>query len=162
MVLSKINSKNDMEKLLLTLLFCITALTTFAQTKEVVSDTKTKTAQIDSLLTDILLRLENIEYNTEPATRYKLYKTENIYNLLKLDTATGQIVQLQWSLNDDKEGTITINSENLSLSDKQAGTFELYPTNNMYQFILLDTITGRTWHVQWGIGAGKRWIRRIY
>lgn len=90
-----------------------------------------------------------------------MYQTENIYNLLKLDTATGQIYQVQWSLKDSNEMTFTVNSSIFSYSGK-IGTFELYPTKNMYQFILLDTTNGRTWHVQWGIGAKKRWIQRIY
>lgn len=30
--------------------------------------------------------------------RFKLYSTDNIYTFLKLDTATGKIDQLQWSL----------------------------------------------------------------
>ena len=146
-----------MKKIVLILIATLIALTSFAQT-----DSTTTVVQRDSVLADILLRLENIEYKTEPIARYKLYKTENIYNLLKLDTATGQIEQLQWSLDDDKEGTMTINSEDLSLLYRQPGTFELYPTNNMYQFILLDKVLGRTWHVQWGIGSNKRWIKRIY
>ena len=41
------------------------------------------------------------------------------------------------------------------------GVFELYPTKNMYQFILLDKANGRTWHVQWGLEDEHRWIRRI-
>lgn len=40
--------------------------------------------------------------------------------------------------------------------------FELYPTQNMYQFLLLDKTNGRAWHVQWGMEDTKRWIRRIY
>lgn len=126
------------------------------------SDSNMTVTTRDSILTAIFLRLDNIVNKTEPVARYKLYKTENLYNLLKLDTATGRIEQLQWSLDDDKEGTMTINSENLSLSQNQPGTFELYPTNNMYQFILLDKVLGRTWHVQWGIGSSKRWIKRIW
>lgn len=95
--------------------------------------------------------------------RYKLYKTENLYNLLRLDTKTGKIEQVQWSLDKKStEGTFTINDTDLSWGDSQAGCFELYPTNNMYQFILIDTTNGRMWHVQWGIGDSKRWIRRIY
>lgn len=146
-----------MKKIFLTLIATMFVLTSFAQT-----DFTVTVAQRDSILTDILLRLENIEYKTEPIARYKLYKTENIYNLLKLDTATGQIEQLQWSLDDDKEGTMVINAEDLSLLHKQPGTFELYATNNMFQFILLDKVYGRTWHVQWGVSSGKRWIKRIY
>ena len=42
-----------------------------------------------------------------------------------------------------------------------SGTFELYPTKNMYQFILLDKTDGRMWHVQWGTESSKQWIRRI-
>ena len=29
------------------------------------------------------------------------------------------------------------------------GRFELYPTKNVYNFIMLDTATGSTWQVQW-------------
>ena len=147
----------SMKKITITLITTLIALTSFAQAEQ-----KSSVVQKDSLIDAILQRLENIEYKTERVARYKLYKTENIYNLLKLDTATGKIEQLQWSLDDEKEGTMTINSEDLSLLDKQPGVFELYPTNNMYQFILLDKVIGRTWHVQWGFGSGKRWIKRIY
>ena len=79
-----------MKKICIILLVVQKALFSFAQTDSIMTVT-----QRDSILTDILLRLEKIEYKTEPAAKYKLYKTENIYNLLKLDTATGQIEQLQ-------------------------------------------------------------------
>ena len=36
--------------------------------------------------------------------------------------------------------------------------FELYPTQNMYQFLLLDKNFGSMWHVQWGLDSKKRWI----
>lgn len=117
----------------------------------------------DSLIANISDRLDVIEYRLARVDRYKLYKTENMYNLLKLDTATGKIEQLQWSLDNNKEMTMTINDIDLTYGQGGvAGVFELYPTNNMYQFILLDKLTGRSWHVQWGIGASKRWINRIY
>jgi hypothetical protein len=35
--------------------------------------------------------------------RYKLYPTENIYTFLQLDTQTGAIQQVQWSLDSNKE-----------------------------------------------------------
>ena len=40
--------------------------------------------------------------------------------------------------------------------------YKLYPTKNIYQFLLLDKVTGRRWHVQWGFESSKRWIKRIY
>ena len=47
--------------------------------------------------------------------RYKLYPTVNIYNFLQIDTMTGKIEIVQWSLDDDKEGSATLNDEDLSL-----------------------------------------------
>lgn len=125
---------------------------------------------VDSLLTkiDTLLQINNLylnqlDVNSSLKNRYKLYQTENIYTLLQLDTKTGKIEQVQWSLDSNKEGTITINSTDLSYGQGYgSGSFELYPTKNMYQFILLDKTDGRKWHVQWGMENGKRWITRIY
>lgn len=70
-----------------------------------------------------------------------------------------------WALDKEKEFSVTINDEDLSNFASryyEAGSFELYPTKNMYQFILLNKEDGRKWHVQWGIESNKRWIRRIY
>ncbi len=108
-----------------------------------------------TLLEDIDMRILKIE----STNRYKFYPTENIYNFLKLDTRTGLIEQVQWSLDINREGSVSINSEDLSWS---GSLFELYPTRNMYQFLLLDKSNGRAWHVQWGMEDTKRWIRRIY
>ena len=121
----------------------------------------TKNSVCDSTLIYITKQLEDIDFRINGMNRFKLYPTENIYTLLKLDTATGKIDQLQWSLDSDKEGSLTINNDDLSLGSG-SGTFEVYPTKNMYQFILLDKVTGRQWHIQWGMEASKRWIRRLY
>lgn len=114
----------------------------------------------DSVLQVISSRLDDISYQIGWINRYKLYKTENVYTFLKLDTRTGYIDQVQWSLDESKEFTVPINSIILSTSGT-CGTFELIPTQNMYQFILLDKEQGRMWHVQWGMETEKRWIRSI-
>lgn len=121
-------------------------------------------AQIDTLIMINNQLLEHLEINTSLKNRYKLYGTENMYTLLELDTKTGKIKQVQWSLDSDSEGTFTINNDDLSYGyGYGSGSFELYPTKNMYQFILIDKTDGRKWHVQWGTGGDKsRWIRRIY
>ena len=93
---------------------------------------------------------------------FKMYPTENIYNLLRLNTQTGKISQVQWSLDSDKEHIREINITDFSYDYYKPGSFELYPTKNMYQFILLDKLLGRIWHVQWGLKSSERWIRRIY
>lgn len=119
----------------------------------------------NELLTYLEINTDLIDENTSLLNeRYKLYPTENIYTLLQLDTQTGRIEQVQWSLDADNEGSVTINDEVLShdfLSDVPS-SFELYPTKNMYQFILIDKTDGRKWHVQWGMSDKERWIREIY
>ena len=102
-------------------------------------------------------------FNMTPP-RYKLYKTENTYNLVKLDTATGAVWQVQYRMGTTKSMTLEIDETSLLLWDDEVpGRFELYNTNNMYTFILLDTKTGRTWQVQWSTdGPNKRFRERIY
>ena len=68
-------------------------------------------SQIDTLLMINNQLLEHLEINSSLKGRYKLYQTENLYTLLQLDTKTGKIEQVQWSLDSDKEGTFTINDE---------------------------------------------------
>ena len=43
----------------------------------------------------------------------------------------------------------------------QNGRFKLYPTENTYNFIMVDVIDGRTWQVQWNIDYDKRLCIRI-
>ena len=121
--------------------------------------------RIDSILDDIDFELyyqNKMKQEESDAKRFKMYQTENIHILLKLDTQRGIIEVVQWELDEDKEFSIYLNSENLGDFDSAPGQFELYPTKNMYQFILLDTKYGATWHVQWGTRSGENWIRPIY
>ena len=120
-------------------------------------------SRVDSLIQVTNMWLEQIELDNSLKNRYKMYPTDNIYTLLQLDTKTGMIEQVQWSLESSNEGSVTINGEDLTSGyGYGSNSFELYPTKNMYQFILLDKTTGRKWHVQWGMEASERWIRRIY
>jgi hypothetical protein len=116
-------------------------------------------AKMDSLITINNQFLEHLDINLSLNNRYKLYQTDNIYTFLQLDTKTGKIKQVQWSLDSDEEGSFTINDVDLSYGYNSSGSFELYPTKNMFQFILLDKTDGRKWHVQWGLEYDKRWIR---
>ena len=119
-------------------------------------------SKIDTLLTINNMLLEQIEIDSSLKGRFKLYKTENIYNFLELDTKTGKIQQVQWSLDEKKEGSVVINNVDLSLGlGYGSSCFELYPTSNIYQFILIDKTDGRKWHVQWGLENAERWIRKM-
>ena len=143
-------------KKILIILFCLMF------TAQCFSQVIKPVTQRDSILCDIRDAANAIKFYHEYNGQYKLYPTENIHILLKLDTSTGIIKLVQWSLEKEKEFEIYINADILAtglLATK--GRFELYPTKNMYQFILLDTLMGETWHVQWGTKENERWIRKI-
>ena len=42
------------------------------------------------------------------------------------------------------------------------GRFKLYPTGNMYNFIMVDVIDGRTWQVQWSTKESERLVLKFY
>ena len=106
------------------------------------------------------------KYADNPNATYQLYPTQNMWNFIKLNTQTGEMWQVQYSINDDDNRvSMTINDMALiGASDKKVnGRFTLYPTDNMYTFLLLDTIDGRVWQVQWSTKASNRGIiGRIY
>jgi hypothetical protein len=89
---------------------------------------------------------------------YQLFPTKNYWTFIKLDTRNGKMWQVQFSVADDKNtGELILNS--LSLVDKEEdinGRFTLYPTENMYNFLLLDQISGIVVQVQWSLDAKKR------
>lgn len=89
------------------------------------------------------------EPTQDPAASYRLFRTQNLYTFLLLNTRTGQISQMQWSTEDDKRFTAPVNSKPL-VDGRKSGRFTLYPTQNIYTFILLDQDTGSSWQVQWG------------
>lgn len=87
---------------------------------------------------------------------FVLYPTTNIYTFLKLDTRNGKIWQVQYAM-DENEFEVVLNDKPLVYTEK-AGQFALYPTTNNWTFLLLDTINGDVWHVQWSQDASNRGI----
>lgn len=87
---------------------------------------------------------------------FVLYPTTNIYTFLKLDTRNGKIWQVQYAM-DENEFEVVLNDNPLVYTEK-AGQFALYPTTNNWTFLLLDTINGDVWHVQWSQDASNRGI----
>ncbi len=72
--------------------------------------------------------------------------------------------QVQWS-NKGSEYRYEATLSNVSLVNKEEeknGRFFLYPTTNIYNFILLDQLDGRTWQVQWAAEEKDRVVIRIY
>ena len=180
--------------------------------KEYVKDGDIKMIKVDTIAYEYdIKKIGNLNNDIE---RYKVYNTDNIYTSLLLDTATGQIWQLQIGIGDDSAQMKTVLSDYkwattleelnnqynreykvweedynskpdsiVSIKDKKLwkpstveerlnkyktarlqknGRFKLYPTQNMYNFIMVDVIDGRTWQVQWNIDKDKRLIYSFY
>ena len=126
-----------MKRLICSIIFCFFGLLSFCQEK-----------QITALGQD------------NPNASYRLFPTTNIWTFLKLNTEDGRIWQVQYAINNDANRFETyLNLLPLATgSQKKPGRFTLYPTQNMWTFILLDTINGSTWQVQWSQDADNRGI----
>lgn len=101
--------------------------------------------------------------STDSAVTYRLFSTRNMYTFIKLDTRNGKMWQVQWSNKGREyrfESTLSDISQ-VNKDEEKNGRFFLYPTTNIYTFILLDQIDGRTWQVQWG-NEDERLVIRIY
>ena len=97
--------------------------------------------------------------NVEPI--YKLYPTRNMWNFLKLDTRNGKISIVQFSV-EDNEKQFEYDLSNKALCDNNApGRFMLQPTENIYNFIMLDQVSGQTYQVQWSFDEEKRFVTPI-
>lgn len=110
---------------------CLASITSFAQDASV--------APIQNISTD-----SNVVY--------RLFATKNMYTFIKLDTRNGQMWQVQWSTKGSEyrfESTLSDISR-VNKGEEKIGRFFLYPTMNIYNFILLDQTDGRVWQVQWG------------
>ena len=133
----------DMKKILFAIFLCQTSfMSVNAQVS--VSNTKTTVASPDN----------NVNF--------RLYQTNNRWTFLKLDTRTGIIMHVQYSI---EGNAMQYELNGISLAhgeDAMPGRFFLYPTENTFNFILLDQIDGRVWQVQWSIDKKERGIWRIY
>lgn len=88
-------------------------------------------------LTCIVIALLSISAfaQNEYIPTFKFFKTKNLHNQLRLNTKTGEVIQMQ---DDGQEFVLNsgITPENTSFR------YWLYETKNIWTFILLDTFTG--------------------
>lgn len=92
---------------------------------------------------------------------YRLFSTRNKWTYIKLNTRNGQMWQVQYSLEEyNREDALSLITR-VSKEEEKNGRFFLYPTQNIYNFILLDQIDGRVWQVQWSIEEKNRMVVRI-
>ena len=128
-----------MKRLICSIIFCFFGLLSFCQEK-----------QITALGQD------------NPNASYRLFPTTNMWTFLKLNTEDGRIWLVQYAMNNEDRFQTYLNLIPLATgSQKKPGRFTLYPTQNMWTFILLDTVNGSTWQVQWSQNADERVILPI-
>ena len=90
---------------------------------------------------------------------FRLFPTTNMWTFIKLDTRNGLLWQVQYSLNPENRMVTYLNLDRLaSVNEEVKDRFTLYPTQNMYNFILLDQVNGKTWQVQWSTEYANRGI----
>lgn len=103
-------------------------------------------------------------YRQDISAPYRLFDTTNINTLIALETSTGRVYQVHPGIGEDAtKGIIAINSTDLSPDDASIleNRFTLYPTKNIYTFILVDQRVGRFWSVQWNYDENKRFINSL-
>ena len=79
------------------------------------------------------------------AQTYKLYKTDNLHNQLRLNTATGEVYQIQ------DDGQKFLVHEATSPSNDKPNRYALFKTHNIWTFILLDKWSGLLWQCQYSV-----------
>ena len=92
--------------------------------------------------------------------RFTLTPTRNFWTFLLLDSNTGRVWQVQYSLSDSTfSGRVAINEKPLATSTSaHVGRFSLQETQNFFTFLLLDQDDGRVWQIQWSTEDGQRGI----
>jgi hypothetical protein len=131
-----------MKRILFSISICFISVTTFAQS--------TSEAPIQNISTD-------------SGVVYRLFATRNMYTFIKLNTRNGQMWQVQWGTESKYQFETTLSDiSRVNKDEEKNGRFFLYPTNNRFNFILIDQIDGRVWQVQWSLEAKERMVDRIY
>lgn len=144
----------------LAVLFYFAIISVMASAQIIAPQKVTTQAQKDSLIFQYL----DIYRNQLRDPAFELYPTQNMWNFLKLNTATGAITMVQFSLESKNrfETVLDDTPKVYSQEDLICGRFKLVPTQNIYNFLMLDQIDGRVWQVQWSFEIANRSVVRIY
>ena len=112
---------------------------------------------------ETIQRLALLKTLMDDSPAYVLYRTDNMWTFLKLETSTGKIWQVQYAVGDGDAFQVVLNDISLAFDGMEtAGRFKLHPTDNMYNFLLLDTQTGNVWQAQWSQNPDNRGVIPIY
>ncbi|MDR3794486.1 hypothetical protein [Phocaeicola sp.] len=151
------------KNLLITLLFWVVSVVCTAQTYQMYQTKNyhnqlrlnTATGKVEQIQDDgqCWIICDAIEPAGEKSGRYCLYSTQNMWTFIMLDTYSGKNWQVQFSVKgEDYMFAVPINKFALAYPYKDSnwkGRFQLFETQNMWNFILLDSYDGRLWQVQY-------------
>ena len=110
---------------------------------------------------------DEIKFKTDPPqnidVRYRLFETTNYWNFLELDTQTGLLWQVQFTVDTSSyRFKIPINDKPLA-HEGENGRFTLYPTFNMWNYLLVDQNNGLIWQIQFSTQSNDyRFITPIF
>ena len=112
-----------------------------------------------------LVRISN--YQSPTPAKFRLYPTANRYTYLRLNTTNGFIDIVQYSTADDNRMIyplsvypVVMDFFNLGLANT-LDRFTIYPTQNVWTFLLLDQVEGNTYQVQWSQDSTMRGVEEI-
>ena len=102
--------------------------------------------------------------NQDQNVTFKLFPTQNYWTFIKLNTRNGKMWQVHFTVEEGGEtGELILNPTSLVESSKETNNrFTLYPTENIYNFMLLDQIDGSVYQVQWSMEKKFRGVAPIY
>ena len=83
------------------------------------------------------------------AQSFRFYQTDNIHNQLRVNTRTGEVMQIQ------NDGQTFLVHPATTPNNEISNRYILYETQNMWTFILLDTFTGRLWQCQFSVRGNE-------
>ena len=118
------------------------------------------TTKAQSLESKDLLRFGN--YQSPTPAKFRLYPTSNRFTYLRLNTTNGFIDIVQYSTADDNRTIYPLSIYPLVANGTNIlDRFTLYPTLNIWTFLLLDQVEGNTYQVQWSQDSTKTDIVEI-
>lgn len=99
-----------------------------------------------------------------PSVEYRLVPTQNVYTFLLLDTKSGFMMRVQWGLDESHRlvSPLFVDCTGMTANDPgdHVGRYTLQPTQNIWEFLLLDQDNGRVWQVQWTVdGKGDTCVK---
>jgi hypothetical protein len=115
-----------------------------------------------------LVRISN--YQSPTPAKFRLYPTANRYTYLRLNTTNGFIDIVQYSTTNAEDRMIYPLSTTpplMSLFGKDFGgeptldRYTIYPTQNVWNFLLLDQELGNVYQVQWSQDSTMRGVEEI-